>query len=93
MRQDHKSIGCTLQNNSFFGLCPRGHTPAKLETHNMKTKFDRVFRAVLKAAGNNMGRFEAAECAAYLLQKHGGNVQAAINEAAQPFKINGKFTY
>lgn len=59
----------------------------------MKSKLDRVFSEVLKAVGNNMTKWDAIECACYLLKKHHGNVKLAIQEAKNPFKINGKFTY
>lgn len=40
-----------------------------------------------------MTRFDAADCAARILKRHGGNVKAAIQDAQYPFKIDGKFTY
>lgn len=43
----------------------------------MKTKLDKVFAAVVKVAGNKISRFEAAEVAAALLKKSGGDVKRA----------------
>ena len=59
----------------------------------MKTKMQRVFEAVVKAVGNNMTRYEAAECAQYLLRKASGNVKRACEAAAAPYKIQGRYTY
>lgn len=60
----------------------------------MKTKMQRVFEAVIKAVGNNnMTRYEAAECAQYLLRKASGDVKMACEAAAAPYKIQGRYTY
>jgi hypothetical protein len=59
----------------------------------MKTKMQRVFEAVIKAVGNNMTRYQAAECAQYLLKKHAGNVKLAVEAAEQPYNIGGNMTY
>jgi len=59
----------------------------------MKTKLQRVFEAVLAAVGNNMTRYQAAECAQYLLRKANGDVKSACESAASPYKIQGRYTY
>lgn len=56
-------------------------------------KMQRVFKAVVKAVGNNMTRYEAVECAQYLLRASGGDVKRACEAASAPYKIQGRYTY
>ena len=59
----------------------------------MKTKLDQVFEAVVKVAGNKISRFEAAEVAAVLLKKSGGDVKRATELAATPYNIGGNLSW
>ena len=59
----------------------------------MKTKLDKVFEAVVKVAGNKISRFEAAEVAATLLKKTGGDVKRAVEIAATPYNIGGNLSW
>jgi hypothetical protein len=79
----------------FAGRC--GIVGASKATTNhtpkMNSKLNRVFRVVVGAVGNQMSRYQAAECAERLLKKHGGNVALAIENAKTPYKIGGQFAY
>lgn len=59
----------------------------------MKTKLSRVFEAVVKVAGNKISRFEAAEVAAVLLKKTGGDVHRAVEIAAKPYNVGGNLSW
>ena len=52
-----------------------------------------MFEAVVKVAGNKISRFEAAEVAAVLLKKSGGDVKRATELAATPYNIGGNLSW
>ena len=59
----------------------------------MKTKLNTVFAVVVKVAGNKISRFEAAEVAAVLIKKAGGDVKRAVEMAATPYIVGGNISW
>lgn len=57
------------------------------------TKLNRLANAVKTATGGQIAGFEAAEVAAAILAREGGNLARAISRAKSPYRVGGRYCY